>query len=110
MKERKISYTKSEKKAAKELYELAKQRDYKCLQEDIKQYKCDTAQSIWDLRDFLNQKAKEFDNKYDYRYSVLDEVFIGFIIEGLLQIHELKGLSKERQAYLINTIQVMKGK
>ena len=105
-----MSYTKSEKKVAKELFEIARQRDYKRLQEDIKQYKCDTPESIWDLRDFLNQKTKEFDNKYDYRYSVLDEVFIGFILEELLMVHELKGLSKERQAYLINTIQFMKGK
>ncbi len=105
-----MGYTKSEKKAAKELFELALQRDYKRLQEDIKQYKCDTPESIWNLRYFLNKKAKEFDNKYDYRYSVLDEVFIGFILEGLLQVHELKGFSKERQTDLINTIQVMREK
>jgi len=41
-----MSYIKSEKKAAKELFEIARQRDYKRLQEDIKQYKCDTPQSI----------------------------------------------------------------
>jgi len=105
-----MGYTKSEKKAAKELFELARQRDYKRLQTDIKQYECDTPESIWDLRYFLNKKAKEFDNKYDDRYSVLDAVFIGFILEGLLQVHELKGFSKERQTYFRNTIQVMKRK
>ena len=105
-----MGYTKSEKKAAKELFELARQRDYKRLQTDIKQYECDTPESIWDLRYFLNKKAKEFDNKYDYRYSVLDAVFIGFILEGLLQTNELKALSQERQTYLMNTIQTIQGK
>ena len=95
-------YTKSEKKAAKELFELARQRDYKRLQKEIEQYKCDTPESIWDLRDFLNSKAKEFDAKYDYRYSVLDEVFIGFILDELLFINELKNLSIERQEYFIS--------
>ena len=102
-------YTKSEKKVAKELFSLARERDYKRLQKEIKQYKCDTPESIWDLRDFLNSKAKEFDIKYDYRYSVLDEVFISFLLEGLLQTNELKGLSKERQMYLINASEVIKG-
>jgi len=97
-----MGYTKSEKKVAQELFKLARQRDYKRLQTDIKQYRCDTPEGIWSLRNFLNKKAKEFDNKYDYRYSVLDEVFISFILEGLLYIHELKNLSKERQEYLIN--------
>ncbi len=95
-------YTKSEKKVAKELFELARQRDYKRLQLSIEQYKCDTPESIWDLRDFLNSKAKEFDAKYDYRYSVLDEVFIGFILDELLFINELKNLSIERQEYFIS--------
>lgn len=105
-----MDYTKSEKKVAKELFELALQRDYQRLQEDIKQYKCDTPESIWDLRSFLNKKAKEFDNKYDYRYSVLDIVFMGLLREELLHIDELKGLSQERQKYLIDIVQKGQGK
>ena len=95
-------YTKSEKKVAKELFNLARERDYKRLQKEIKQYKCNTPESIWDLRDFLNAKAKEFDAKYDYRYSVLDEVFISFILDELLYVDELKNLSIQRQEYFIS--------
>jgi len=105
-----MNYTKSEKKVAKELFELARQRDYKHLQKSIKQYECDTPENIWDLREFLNKKAREFDNKYDYRYSVLDEVFIGLILEELLSIDELKGFSQERQEYLISNVQNNKRK
>jgi len=48
-------YTKSEKKVAKELFKLVRERDDERLQKEIKQYKCDTPESIWDLRDFLNR-------------------------------------------------------
>ena len=30
---------------------------------------------IWGLEDYLYEKRKEIDNKYDYRYSVLIPVF-----------------------------------
>jgi len=30
---------------------------------------------IWDLENYLYQKRKEMDQKYDYRYSVLIHVF-----------------------------------
>jgi len=101
-----MSFTKSEKKVAKELFELARERDYKKLATQIAQYDCKTPDSIWDLHEFLNQKAKEFDSKYDYRYSVLNEVFIGFVLEKLLTIDELKNLSKERQEYIRNRVEI----
>lgn len=92
-------WTKSDKKRARELFELARERDYKKLANAIqlKAKNLTTPESIWDLRDFLNSKAKEFDQKYDYRYSVLDDVFVNFIREDLLNLHELQSLSKEKQ-------------
>jgi len=51
---------------------------------------------IWELRDLLNKKAKEFDNNFDYRYSQLLMLFMRYINEGLLSIEELEGLSEEK--------------
>ena len=92
-------WSKSDKKIAKELFELARKRDYANLTNTI-QLKSDnltTPESIWDLRDFLNSKAKEFDQKYDYRYSVLDNVFAGFILEDILTLDEMQRFSKRKQ-------------
>ena len=92
-------WKKSDKKIAKELFELARDRDYVKLisRINLKSKKLATPESVWDLRDFLNSQAKEFDRKYDYRYSVLDHVFVNFIYEDLLSIDDLKSLSKDKQ-------------
>jgi len=92
-------WSKSDKKIAKELFELARKRDYANLANaiQIKSKNLTTPLSIWDLRDFLNSKAKEFDQKYDYRYSVLDNVFAGFILEDILTLDEMQRFSKRKQ-------------
>ena len=70
-------WSKSDKKIARELFELAKKRDYEDLLKliQLKSQNFITPQSIWDLKDFLNFKAKEFDQKYDYRYWLLGNIW-----------------------------------
>jgi hypothetical protein len=102
------NFTKSEKKVAKELFELAKKRDYEKLKNDIHSFQLNSPENIWELRDFLNDKAKEFDNKYDYRYSVLEEVFSYFIIDGLLSIEEIQDLSQKHKERIISLIKNIK--
>ena len=102
------NFTKSEKKVAKELFELAKQRDYEKLKNDINSFQLDSPNNIWELRDFLNNKAKEFDRKYDYRYSILDELFSYLIIEELLSIEELKNLSQDHQNIIVSMVENIK--
>jgi len=102
------NFTKSEKKVAKELFELAKQRDYEKLKNDINSFQLDSPNNIWELRDFLNNKAKEFDRKYDYRYSILDELFSYLIIEELLSIEELQNLSQDHQNIIVSMVENIK--
>jgi len=102
-------WSKSDKKIAKELFELARKRDYANLTNTI-QLKSDnltTPESIWDLRDFLNSKAKEFDQKYDYRYSVLDDVFSRFIFEDLLTLDDIQILSKKKQDQIKHIVNIL---
>jgi len=102
------NFTKSEKKIAKELFELARQRDYEKLKNDINSFQLDSPNNIWELRDFLNNKAKEFDRKYDYRYSILDELFSYLIIEELLSIEELQNLSQDHQNIIVSMVENIK--
>lgn len=99
-------WTKADKNIAKELFELAKKRDYENLTNTIqlKFQSLSTPESIWDLRDFLNSKAKEFDKRYDYRYSVLDDVFAKLIFENILSLDELQPLSKKKQEQIKNIL------
>ena len=101
-------FSKTEKKLARALFDLAKKRDYEKLKNDINSFQVNTPQDIWELREFLNNKAKEFDKKYDYRYSILEEVFSYFIVEDLLKVEELKELSTSHQEKIISLVKNIK--
>ncbi len=51
---------------------------------------------IWELEDYLYEKRKEIDTKYDYRYSVLIHVFGRLVREGWITTDDLKGLEEEK--------------
>jgi len=90
------SWSKSKKKHARELFDLALEREYKVLIEEINTKKITSHDEVWELRDRLNQKAKEMDRKYDYRYSQLIFVFAELVREGYLSFEELNILGKEK--------------
>ncbi|HXY49352.1 MAG TPA: hypothetical protein VEI01_07870 [Terriglobales bacterium] len=51
---------------------------------------------LWDLEHFLNQRRKEIDRKYDYRYSRLTQVFGRLLYEGRVSEEELSGLREDK--------------
>ena len=90
------SWSKSQKKHARELFDLALEREYKALIEEINTTKVTSRDEVWELRDRLNRKAKEMDRKYDYRYSQLIFVFADLLREGYLSFEELNVLGEEK--------------
>ena len=90
------SWSKSQKKYARELFDLALEREYRALIEEINSLKVESRDEVWELRERLNQKAKEMDRKYDYRYSQLIFVFAGLVREGYLSLEELHLLGEEK--------------
>lgn len=51
------------------------------------------ASELWDLEDWLKQRRRQIDRTYDFRYSVLPEVFAFLIREGRLAEIDLGGLA-----------------
>jgi hypothetical protein len=51
---------------------------------------------LWRLQDFLTNKRREIDRKYDYRYSQLIIVFGRLVHEGWLSLEELEGLHEDK--------------
>ena len=51
---------------------------------------------LWDLHDFLTDKRRNMDRKYDYRYSKLIFVFSELIREGWLEESMLNGLDEDK--------------
>ena len=92
-----MSWTKAEKKHARELFDLALEREYRALIDEINDFQITSPDEVWTLRDRLNRKAKEMDEKYDYRYSQLMFVFAQLVRDGYLSIEELEPIGEEKQ-------------
>jgi hypothetical protein len=94
-------WTKSQKKHARELFDLARDREYAALIEEINSLRISSPDEVWELRNRLNKKAKEMDEKYDYRYSQLIWVFAQLLREGYLTKDELRVLGEEKMNEII---------
>jgi hypothetical protein len=103
-----LKWSKSEKESARYLFDLARQRDYARLMESVKDFPLEEGADVWKLREFLNRKAKAFDEKYDYRYSRLPELFAQYVDEGLLHREELERLDEEKIAYIAKIVNFIK--
>jgi hypothetical protein len=55
-----------------------------------------TPVEVWDIGDELYKKRREIDQTFDYRYSQLPFVFACLILDGLLELEQLAGLSEEK--------------
>lgn len=89
-------WSKSEKKHARTLFNLALEREYKELFNKINGTKVVKPEEVWDLHDMLTRKRKEMDEKYDYRYSQLIFVFARLVHEGYLTMDEFETLGTQK--------------
>jgi Photoprotection regulator fluorescence recovery protein len=88
----------AEKKLAREAFERAYQRKCAALLAEVKgMIARDSSPSvIWKLHDFLSRERKTVDKKFDYRYSVLLDVFGTLLREGWLKEEDLAGLAGDK--------------
>ncbi len=89
-----------EKKAARKAFEAAYERECRAIASKLKQKMQDDSdpRAIWRIHDYLAKQRRDTDRKYDYRYSVLIEVFAQLLNEGWLTEEELTGLSADKIA------------
>lgn len=96
-----FTWSKTEKGIATRAFDAARDREYQVLADEVKAM-ADALTvdpyDVWKIRDFLKEKSKEFDSKYDYRYSQLIFVFGRLLGEGLLKKEELAGLAEDKVA------------
>ncbi len=95
---RDMTWTPAEKAVARKAFELAMERELN----DVMARAKETASHIkrpadlWKLEAFLTASRKELDHKYEYRYSILPQVFGMLLREGWLKEEELRGLSEDK--------------
>ncbi|HET7872722.1 MAG TPA: hypothetical protein VFL42_09440 [Terriglobales bacterium] len=54
------------------------------------------ASELWKIEDWLAERRKDIDQKYDYRYSVLGLVFERLVREARVKKDDLRGLSADK--------------
>jgi hypothetical protein len=93
-----LNWSAHERKVARSAFEAALSRELAEVRREIESILRSSGDptEIWRVRDYLNEKAREIDHKYDFRYSVLIGVFAQLIAEGWLAIEELAGMDSEK--------------
>jgi hypothetical protein len=91
-------WSRSEKVIARTAFDAALGRELHEVIQEAKKMAGQIQQSsdLWDLEDYLTQRRKEIDRKYDYRYSQLTHVFGRLLYEQRLREEELRGLREDQ--------------
>ena len=93
-----FDWSRSEKKAAGAAFNLALGRELKAIRREAEAMLQNASddQAVWRLHDYLSQKRRDVEQKYDYRYSVLIFVFSRLLSEGWLTESDLSGIGEEK--------------
>ncbi len=88
-------WSKPEKEIARKAYRAAYNKETMAIAENVRKMAAEITEpsDLWKIHDYLSEKRKETDEKYDYRYSVLILVFAKLVYEGWIRLEDLEGLS-----------------
>lgn len=95
-----FKWSDSEKKVARRAFDAALARELSSMITSTKNFASEATlpDDVWALHDFLTEKRKEIDRKYDYRYSQLIFVFARLLREKWITVSDLEGLKEEKIA------------
>ena len=93
-----MTWSRSEKAIARKAFDAALQRELHELMQEAGEIagQIKLPSDLWDLQEYLSQRRKEIDRKYDYRYSQLTQVFGRLLYETRVSEEELRGFSKDK--------------
>jgi hypothetical protein len=95
---REWNWTVTEKKAARRAFDLALSRELDAVLREAKERaaRITDADGLWELEGWLGQKRRRIDRDFDYRYSILPQVFASLLRAGRLTEEELHGLDPDK--------------
>ncbi|MCI2261156.1 hypothetical protein [Xanthomonas indica] len=98
-----MTWSASEKKAARALFDTALQRELQAYLQEFKRSAAsiDTPDALWPLIDQAVKREREIARTYDYRYSQLILVFAGLLRRGIIQEVEVGALGDEKARHII---------
>jgi hypothetical protein len=103
---RDLRWSHAEKKIARAAFDTALAREKAATRKRVEAIlrQSDAPDQIWEVYNFLSAKSREFNEKYDYRYSVLIWVFRRLVSEGWLTDSDLSGLGPEKLSLILDDV------
>lgn len=95
---RDMKWSPTEKKVARIAFDLAYNREMEEIRKTLrdKVQNLQSNESVWQLENYLSDRRKIIDRKYDYRYSMLILVFGKLLEEGYLLEADITELSDDK--------------
>jgi hypothetical protein len=99
---RDLKWSATEKSIAKKTFNLALQRELEAVMKKARAMaaKLEQPVDLWKLENYLTRRRQRIDRQYDYRYSVLPQVFADLIRKGRLREQDLQGLGDDQLEYV----------
>jgi len=93
-----MEWSKQEKEIARWAFNVACERECMAIAINIRKMAdgINEPSDLWKIHDYLTEKRKEVDQKYDYRYSILLSIFARLMCEGWISEEDLTGLSDDK--------------
>src|ERR1700689_552621 len=93
-----MTWSRLEKTIARKAFGAALKRELHELMQEAKEIAGQIKQpsDLWDLQEYLTQRRKEIDQKKNYRYSHLSQVFGKLLCETRVSEEELRGFSEDK--------------
>ena len=97
-----LSWSAKEKQLARAVFEFAAVAEEQELLEHFKQKAAalKRMEDLWALQYAIRDAERDYQQKYDFRYSQLIIVFGRLVREGRISIDELNGLSEEKLKFI----------
>jgi hypothetical protein len=91
-------WSKSEKAIARKAFDAARKRELHEVMQETKQMasQINEPDDLWDLEQYLTERRKDIDRKYDTRGSRLKDVLGRLLYENRLGEEDLRGLREEK--------------
>ena len=93
-----VTWSRAEKAVARGAYDAALERELREVMEDARQRASRIRQpsDVWELEQYLTQRRKEIDRKYQFRASHLTQVLGELLHEKRISERELRGLHEDK--------------
>jgi hypothetical protein len=99
---RDLRWSGAEKVIARQVFERALRSELEDTKQEVEKRVAMIAhaEEMWDVEEYMTRRRREINYRYDFRYSVLPEVFGELLRAGRVGEEDLRGLDEEKLKFI----------